>query len=549
MSDTQLRAVHAKLKSLRERKDLKLRPTKHLKSTFTDFDGQEKPLKVRYYQVQGILHLILMRRFVLGDDTGLGKTLEVIASLCHIWEKDPNRKVIVLTTKSAAPQWFNEFAKFTMGVKAILCKGSPKQREKAHKMWLTSDGPTVIIMGYRSAVQDISKLQNWSDYVFVCDEATVFKNPKTQVHQVCAHMASQSSRTWGLTATLIKNHLMEGYGIYQVVMPGLFGMTKNQFMLYYCLTRMQRLPKGNRQIPVIIGYAPQKIKEFKKIIDPYFIGRPKHEVASELPTLTRRTITVEMSREQQDKYEEALSGLLEMGIDEDTGEAVVKEVTKLTAIAYCQEIVNDLALIDCDGKSAKKDALLDLLTEGDFAEENVIVFTRFRKMVDILMPLLAKNKIKAVRITGSENEDQRAEAMKAFQDPNSDVRVCCITTAASESINLQMAKALVCYDTPWSAGDFLQLIGRMIRIGSIHDKCYVIHLLARGKKKRSIDHRVMEVLGKKMDLVEAVLGKRIKSDSDEVNVDADNDISDLMVEVANDISLLFDGLREDAREI
>ena len=538
MSDAQLEAVHNKLKTVRERTDLKLRTTKHLKTTFTDFDGQEKPLKVRYYQVQGILHLVLMKRFILGDDTGLGKTLETIAALCYIWEKDPNRKALVLTTKSAAKQWMREFAKFTNGVSVILCQGTPAQRDKARKLWMDAKGPTVLIMGYRSAVQDFSKMQNWGGYIFVCDEATAFKNPRTQVHQVCAHMASQADRTWGLTATLSKNHLMEGFGIYQVVMPGLFGMTANQFMMYYCLCRMQRLPRSNRQVPVIVGYLPQKIKEFKEVIDPYFIGRPKHEVASELPSLTSRTVTVEMSEAQEDKYAEALSGLLEMGMDEETGEAMVKEVTKLTAIAYCQEIVNHLGLIDCDGRSAKLEALIELLTEGDFAEEKVIIFTRFRKMVDILMPILKKQKIKAVRVTGSETGDQRDKAMREFQDPESDVRVCCITTTDNESINLQAAKALICYDTPWSAGDFLQLIGRMIRIGSVHDKCYVIHLISKRKHTtKTIDRRVMEVLSKKMTLVEAVLGKRIKGESD----------TDLVIEVENDISDLFNALRDDAR--
>jgi len=536
MSDAQLEAVHNKLKSVRERQDLKLRATKHLKTTFTDFDGQEKPLKVRYYQVQGILHLVLMKRFILGDDTGLGKTLISIAALCYIWEKEPNRKAIVLTTKSAAKQWMREFAKFTNGVKVVLCQGTPAQREKARKLWKDAKGPTVLIMGYRSAVQDFTKMQKWGGYIFVCDEATAFKNPRTQVHQVCGHMAFQADRTWGLTATLIKNHLMEGYGIYQVVMPGLFGMTANQFMLYYCLCRMQRLPKSNRQVPVIVGYLPQKIKEFKEVIDPYFIGRPKHEVASELPSLTSKIITVEMSEAQEDKYLEALSGILEMGDGEEG--TLVKETTKLTQIAYCQEIVDDLGLIDCDGKSSKVEALLELLTEGDFAEEKVILFTRFRKMVDILMPILKKNKIEAVRITGAETGDQRDKAMREFQDPESNVRVCCITTAGSESINLQAAKALICYDTPWSAGDFLQLIGRMIRIGSVHDKCYVIHLISKRKHTtKTIDRRVMEVLSKKMTLVEAVLGKRIKGESD----------TDLVIEVENDISDLFNALRDDAR--
>ena len=86
-----------KLKKIRQRKDLKLRKTKYLKDTFLTFGGDERELKLRYYQVQGVLHLISVKRFILGDGTGLGKTLQSIAALCYLWEKNPDMKVLVLT--------------------------------------------------------------------------------------------------------------------------------------------------------------------------------------------------------------------------------------------------------------------------------------------------------------------------------------------------------------------------------------------------------------------------------------------------------------------
>jgi len=457
-------------------------------------------------------------------------TLETIAALCHIWEKDPTQKVVVLTTKSGTTQWVREFSKFTRNVRVIGCRGTPTQRMKAIDYWEKSTGPCVVVMGYRSAVRDISRIQGLTDYIVVFDEATAFKNPRTQVHQVCKFMAASAKRAWGLTATLIKNHLMEGYGIYQVVMPGLFGMNHNKFMMYYCVVRMQQIPRSNRHVPVIIGYTPERIQEFKDVIDPYFLGRPKHEVASELPVLIPQVVEIPLTDEQQGKYDEALAGLLEKG----TGE--VTEVTKLTAITYCQQICNDLELLGIETESPKLTQLTDMLTEGDLAEENVIVFSRFRKMIDIIMPTLKTKKVEAVRITGSENEAQRQDAMATFQNPESGTRVCCITAAGSEAINLQAAKAVICVDTPWSAGDFLQLVGRMIRIGSLHDRCYVIHLVAKGRSK-TVDHRVMEVLRKKMKLVEAVLGKRIKGEDDDTIIAAENEISDL-----------FHALREDAKD-
>ena len=192
-------------------------------------------------------------------------------------------------------------------------------------------------------------------------------------------------------------------------------------------------------------------------------------------------------------------------------------------------------LIDCEGDSEKMDRLFEMLTEGDLADEKVVVFTRFRKMVDLLEKTAASKKyrMKTVRITGAESEVQRQEAMKKFQDPDSDVRVIWINEAAKEGVNLQAAKALIFYDSPWSAGDYIQVLGRIIRIGSTHDRCYAIHLVAKG----TIDDKVMAVLKKKMKLIEAIMGKRLKSDTD----------SDDVVTTENDISDIFSAMQSDAR--
>lgn len=540
-------ATVEKLKSLRTRTDLKLRPTPLLKQTFTDFSGNERDLTIRYYQVQGVLHLVFMPRFLLGDDTGLGKTLQAIAALCYLWEKNPNLKAMVLTTKSATKQWAKEFGKFTRGVRVIVSAGSKVQRAMAYEAWRKpSSTPTVLIAGYRSVVNDITQLQNDAGYVLICDEATAFKNPKTQVHQVVRHMASQASRAWGLTATLIKNHLMEGYGIYKVLVPDLFGNV-NSFMYYFCIVEQMIVGRG-RRVPKIVGYPPDKVVEFREAISPYYLGRPKHVVAAELPTLTREVVEVGLSDDQTAKYKEAMADLktrgtstLIVGEARKDGTEEVKEVTKLTVLIYWQEIVDHLGLLECDGDSGKLDTLIEMLTEGDLEDEKVIVFTRFKKMVDILMPALKAAKIKAVRVTGDENETQRQAAQDAFQNPNDDTRVICITNAGSEAINLQAAKAIIFYDSPWSAGDYLQILGRMIRIGSEHDNVLAIHLVATTPNGgMTIDHRVMSVIESKMKLIEAVLGQRLKGKGI-------SSVEQGMLDSRSEINDIFSALQADAQ--
>lgn len=908
-----LKAVHEKLKAFRERTDLKLRPTPHLREKIAMVDGSERDFTLRYYQVQMVLHLLTMNNFVVGDDTGLGKTIETIAALAYIWERDPTQRVIILAKKSAVPQWTQEFKRFTKGVAVVMNKGTPKQRRKLYDKFdaVPEDKPAVMIMGYSTAKQDFKlHIQEREGYIFVADECFqyhtpiqladgtteligkivsqrlpvevlswnpetgeveprkvvdwhrnplvrgrrknlvkiklrfggnvrvtrnhgfysvggakteagklrkgsevahltsripspdqwqvllggllgdasiaypknprwgavftqsrkqsewlefkrsilaplgvseirdnqdgyqpseapvgqfklngneawtsflvasrvrrggrkrvtfdwldridpmglavwyaddgslhehtckdgrisrritlntqgfdraevellagwlrwkwsvraevkvskprkdregssrksypylhladdaaqafldllpgampgveykfpdkplltldgldlkprtglvvdwvtdtqvwepsdpekdryvynievegnhnyiangtlvanchMFKNPKTQIHKVCRHMGEQASRIWGLSATIIKNNLVEGYGIFRVIMPGLFAMTRTKFIERYCVTRMQRI-KGNRQIPIIVGYRKRDVEDFRERIDPFFLGRPKHAVADELPVLTTRVVECGMTNFQWRKYKEALNGLLMMGSRPEDPEGEEKEVTPLTAVTYCQEITGHPYLIGYEDESSGKLRMLaELLTDGgDFESDKVIIFTRFERMVTKAIDYLSKKGVKCVRVTGKESEDERSEAQAKFQDPKSDTQVVFITLAGGDSINLQTAKALIFYDTPWSAGDYIQILGRMIRIGSVHDRVYALHLVC----KDTIDQRVMKVIRNKLDLIEAIIGKRILGEDDEV----------IEFDPTSDLNQLYDLLRDDAQ--
>lgn len=526
--------AYERLWAVRERQDVSIPRPPNFRESFVNSRGEEVPLSLRPYQYQMVVHIVTIPRFVIGDDCGLGKTIESIFGLCHLWKKNPDTKVVVLTKKSSVPQWEDEFLKFTTGVRVIVATGTVKEREKAHDQWESSTGPTVLIQGYSSACNDFGRIQHWENYTLIMDEVTVVKNPSTRVHKVCCHVSHRAERCWGLTATLIKNNLLEGYGIFRVVKPSLFPYSKNAFINQFCITKMQRVA-GGKQVLQIVGYRPSDIIKFRdkiqgtrteelegtKVTDePSYMGRPKHAVAKDLPVLTTKTVRVGMSKFQHEKYQEALAGLLEMGNGDE------KETTQLTALIYCQEIVNHPALIGFDASyaSEKLEALVDMLTEdGDFHEEKVIVFTRFKEMVNIAMPVLESHGIKCVRVTGSEDESERREAMRAFQDHNNDTKVIFITMAGGDAINLQSAKALIFYDSPWSAGDYIQILGRMIRIGSENDTCYAIHLVCRD----TIDERVDQVVKRKMRLIEQVLGERVKGQSSDEIIKNTSDIKDL----------------------
>jgi len=459
-------------------------------------------------------------------------TCQAIGAMCYLWEKDASYKVIVICPKSAIRQWAAEVERFAHGVTTFVSMGAPKQREKVCRDWAAFQGPSILLTNYHGLVKDwdacMSKEEvpegapvgtvtrtskglldeltsNIPNLLTIFDEVTACKNPGTKTAQVCRFLSDKSKRVWGLTATLLKNNLMEGFGIYQVIRPGTF-TSKNAFLNSYCEVELQAI-KGGGKIPIVRGY--KNLDHFRKTIDPYFYGRAKHQVSSELPALTTKEVVCEMSKQEEAKYVEALTGLLEVaGQQKD-----YRETKALTSLIYLQEVCDSIGLIDdtFEGRSAKESGLVDLL-QDDLEDEKVIVYTRYEKMVTRLQAILKAEKIPSVRITGKESDKERKKAQDAFQDPKSKIRVVFITDAGSEAINLQAAGALVFFDAPWSWGTYLQIIGRMIRIGSLHANVYAIHLVAerpgrKGKERETLDHKVLKQLRKKKSIIDQVLGE------------------------------------------
>lgn len=567
---TKDQALLERLRSIRTRKDLKLPYLpKILRTEVPDLNGDLQPFNFRYYQVQGILNMLSLKRMVLGDDAGLGKTIETIGTLSYLWDKNPNMKVIVLAPKSAIGQWCDEIQKFTEGVR-VFTAAIPKKgkdvaavdlRKEAYEAWRDYVGPAVLVMNYALLIRDWNHgvyqpllpngqpdprhpvlpglLNQITQYVgpqltVILDEATAFKSRATKTWETVALLCRHTNRAYALTATLLKNRLVEGFHIYGALMPGVF-TTQQAFFDDYCYVELKKV--GKARIPIIKGY--KNLDKFRERIELVYLGRHKHEVSNELPTLATREVSFELDEIERAKYQEAQSGLLALG---DGSLREFEKTKALTALIYCQQVVNSLALLkfkegalvetswdDMEGQkvkelSSKEEALVDLLTE-ELYDEKVIVYTRFASHVPRLQAILKKHKIESVAITGAHKDADRKSAQKAFQDLKSSVRVIFITAAGSEAINLQAAAALVFFDMPWSWGDYVQILGRMIRIGSPHKGVLCFHLIAKllgkGKEAHTIDHHVLSRLRSKKSLIDKVLGEaavnalRFESDSDD----------------------------------
>lgn len=550
--------------------------------------------KLRYYQVIGCLHFLLLKRFVLGDSAGLGKTLQTIAGYASILVKEPNMKLLVATSKSARNQWGEEFDKFTQGITVHVLQekwavskdgkvyGKPKDLKAKGIPYKTLDGfecrkaqyehvdAQVFITGYYPIRQDYTFLiENLlPNYMVVFDECQEFKNFKSNIHFGATAIAQSASRVYGLSATIIKNRLDEAYSIYKVIVPGIFG-SEAKFEQDFAIKK--KIKMGKRFIQKVTGY--KNLVDFKDRIDPYFLIRKTRDVASELPTLISKKIIVDMSPAQRNLYAQALSGSLYRKIveakyhtiteylegKEARGEDVTEkedkayrlickryeesltdaglEKNKVAALSYCQMVSNGpgwLGGIGVEGESAKEEEFLRLFDQ-ELSEEKTIVFTRFKSGIPRLEAILDGLGIKHVKVTGDVKGDGRDEARISFQDENDDVKVIIITQAGSAALNLQCANVLLFYDTPWSYGDLYQTIGRAQRIGSVHPHIYLLHMVSRG----TVDEHVLKIQSSKKALINEIMGDLAEGSLDfkkgDIMFDEDESV----------VSALFDSVFKD----
>lgn len=536
------------LKKLRNSKKATLKPCGYLRET----------TKLRDYQTIGVLHFLSLSRMVLGDSVGVGKTLQMITAFAYRLMVTPNLKLLVVTAKSAMEQWKEEFEKFCVGITVHVLThkyGKVKDKEEyGHVEELKARGvkyKTLTGLAARTAQYNSVKAHVFicnyhavqDDYIalaknrmplfqFAMDEIQEIKNDKTKTWFGANEISSQASFVYGMSATLIKNRLEEAYNIYKVVVPGLFPGKIKFFADYTVRKKMSLWRKGKKRFfNKVVGY--QNLAKFKDLIDPYFLMRRTRDVASELPQLISRKISLEMSDDQEQLYKKALSGelyqrlikekyfkyeqmldskidrtekeqktydLLKKAYDESlTKDGLTKN--KIAALSYCQLVSNGPGWLGEEGESSKETEFKRLFDQ-ELSEEKTIVFTRFKSGIKRLTPILDSLGIKHVQITGDDDVKARNESKKKFQDLGQDYKVIFITQAGSAAINLQAAGVILYYDTPWSYGDLYQSIGRAQRIGSIREHILLLHMV----NKKTIDEHVLKILEGKKDLIGEIIG-------------------------------------------
>ena len=454
------------------------------------------------YQEDGVAYNLLHKRAIVGDEPGLGKTLQAIATIVA----SDAYPCLVVCPSSLKLNWQWEWEKWTGRKFTMILEDSNK---KNYQLYFESGMVKVFITNYESLkkyfVRSIDKggAKNlrlnhikFDERIsmfrsVIIDELHRCKDLKTQQAKFVKGITDGKEYILGLTGTPVINKpkdLISQLGIIGAI--GYFGGYQ-RFVDQYCA--------GLREA--------SNLKELNYRLNKYcFYRREKKQVLKDLPDKMRQVVSCEITNRKE--YLDAENNLIEY-LKEYRDASEDKIATALRG-----EIMVRIGILKNISARGKLSDVYDYITDVLDSGEKLIVFGHLKEVISAIKQ---KFPIGTVSITGDDDNRSRQAAVDSFQnDPRCKLIVCSIK-AAGVGLTLTASSRVAFVEFPWHSADCDQCEDRAHRIGQ-KECVQVTYFLG----KDTIDGHIFNIIEKKRAIAKAVTGS-----NEDIQIDFVNEIANL----------------------
>lgn len=440
------------------------------------------PVKTFEVQDRGIMWLYATPRAVLGDVTGLGKTIHMMGLilLLHATGELTGKKAVLVCEAGAVGQMTQEFADKAPSLRcATVTGGMDRQRRRTlyRKPW------DVLITGYPTMWRDAALLTEQQPHLVFFDESTNFANPETKTARGANTLASVAARVYDVTATPVMLGLTDFYS--QLCPLDLAGYTGSlfggqaAFTQRYLIehTAVRRIMGGGSRNKQTFTPNLHTLPEFQAKLSPYYLRR--NTGTADMPTvMPPEDIWLDMTPRQAERYRNIANGT------EAADSRFQRQMQAATTLANLGD----------DDESAKFDWFMDAIdrrfVDDEGRPEKVVVFLANLDAVEALRHRLAQRGWGSALITGPTKAIREAERQRFWHDPN--CRFAIGTKAIEKSLNLQVARWAVMLDLLFNPSRIEQFLGRVKRTGSMFDHVHLIRVMCRGTSEEGLIRVVRE---------------------------------------------------------
>jgi SNF2 family DNA or RNA helicase len=476
-----------------------------------------KAMTDRNYQLAGAAFLAEGKKVILGDEPGLGKTLQTLAAII---ESDARTILVACPRTATRAVWFNETRRWAPGICTFLAQGSRSERYDAIDGFKAfsddwPDTPRMLIINTEmirmipevcpygnlkgcptdetSDHKHDRKVADWP-FLFeqewdaiVLDEShnalATTKNVQskgiTQVRFGAVQLRKQlkpDGLAVALSGTPFRSKLPRSWGTLNWLRPDVF-------------TSFWRFAERHFSVDSdgwgnVVGSEPIDQEAFNEALRPYYLVRTKAEAAPDLPPIMYAGtpppdnpdgscyIRLDMEPKQAKAYWEMVrlaSARINNGTIMATG--VLAELTRL------RQFANAYGQLWADGSmlpsmpSNKIEWILDFLREREDTGAKVVIASSFTQIVQLVQQTIVWDKdisSDVLTLTGATSDRDRASLVSRFANDDR-VRIAVINRkAGGEAITLDAADEMVIIDQPWLSDEDEQLTARIHRVSRIH---------------------------------------------------------------------------------
>lgn len=435
----------------------------------SDRGAAAKALGLYQYQIEGVDFLCKKKKALLGDQMGLGKTVQSLLAL------EPTDRVLACVPASLKHNWKEEIQRWRPDLKVVIIKTKVKFRwpEAGEVVLINKE----LLPEYLTPVKkagDKYGSATWSEFdkkaasevTLIVDEAHKFKNFKAGCSKKMAQLSRGVKKVMALTGTPLLNK------------PGdLFGVLSSVGMVGEVFGNWQRFKDLFGACDGRFGIewgtpSPEVPERLRRVM----LARRREEVLPNLPRKQYVNILVE-NNSSITKQLDVLDG--QFGHE-------VREKKVLPEFRAFSKVRAEIA-------ENRVDAVLEFVENCEDQDEPLVVFSYH------LAPLnaLALREGWAV-ITGDTPLQQRQEIVNLFQQGRLK-GVGLTIQAGGVGYNLTRANKELFVDMDWVPANNWQAEDRVCRIGQESDKVTIYRMVS----DHPMDRHVHDLLAEKIVLIEA----------------------------------------------
>jgi len=471
----------------------------------------ELPLKLNpfHYQGQGIAQGIRMQRFINGDDPGLGKTLQAIATLIALEKKGEQVwPALIICPSVLKINWHKEFEKVAgLGKKAIVMETD--SLVKTWPVYYNVAGCKAFICNYESLkkffVQTIEKhidpQTNKTAPLKLSD--IIFREPVGLFKSVVIDELHRCKEGSNVTSKIVR-----GLTIGKKFVIGLTGtpVVNKEKDLLYQLEIINRLGEFGGSAEFNNRYCKKPTEKLREELNyllntKCFFRRLKKDVLKDLPERMRQIVMCEITnRTEYEKAKDDLEWYLrEMAGKSDDQIDSSLRAQALVRIGICRNIA----------ARGKVDAAIEFIDEIISSGKKVGVFIDKRDIGDKLKAHYPH----ALIIRGQMDNHEREESVVKFQnDPKYNIILLSIK-AAREGLTLTAAHDLIFIEHPWNEAIMDQCESRAHRNGQ---RNVVLSKVLLGQN--TIDEYTWAIVEKKGKIASTVTGSDVSVEKELINM-------------------------------